>query len=127
MKFKVVEKANPINREAPKKFYAQIVTEGETTMDDLVQEIEKFSALSEPDIRGVIIAFENAIQKKLAEGRIVRMEKMGSFYPSLSSVGEESAEKVTAHSIRAVRVNYRPGKRILDALKNCTKSKISGK
>ena len=32
-----------------------------------IVEIEKFSALSEPDIRGVISALENVIQNKLAD------------------------------------------------------------
>lgn len=124
MKYKAVAKANPRDRNEPQKFYAQCINDGEATIDELVAEIEKFSALSEPDIRGVIIAFENVMQLKLAAGKIVRLDKLGSFYPGLSSNGEETAEKVTASSIRSVKINYRPGKRILDALKNSVKHKV---
>lgn len=56
-------------------------------MDNLVKAIEKFSSLSEPDIRGVIIAIENVIQQQLVEGKMVRLDKLGSFYTSLSSHG----------------------------------------
>ncbi|GAB1415437.1 hypothetical protein MASR2M117_08430 [Paludibacter sp.] len=78
----------------------------------MVQEIEKFSSLSEPDIRGVIIALENAIQNKLASSRIVRMEKLGTFYPTLSNEGTEKAEDITSVSIKSVGINYRPGDRL---------------
>ncbi len=123
MKFKPVQKANPQNR-TEKKWYAQIVIEGESTIDELVSDIEKFSALSEADIRGVILALENVAQTKLAEGRIVRFDKIGSLYPSLSSHPSETEDKVDASKIKSVKVNFRPGKRILQALQNADKKKV---
>jgi predicted histone-like DNA-binding protein len=123
--YKVVEKGQPgVVGGGEKKFYAQIVNGKEVTMDELVAEIEKFSALSEADIRGVIIALENTIQSKLAQSRIVRLEKLGSLYPSISSSGELEAEKVNGNTIRRVSVNYRPGKRIINALKEAGFNKV---
>jgi hypothetical protein len=43
----------------------------------LVKDIEKFSALFEADIRGVISALEIVIQNNLSERGIVRLEKIG--------------------------------------------------
>jgi len=118
IKYRVISKGQPgVVGGGTQKFYANIATDGEVTMDDLVKEIEKFSALSEPDIRGVVIALENSIQSKLADSKIVRLEKLGTFYPTLSSEGKDAAEKVDAKSVRKVGVNYRPGKRILDAMR----------
>lgn len=126
IEYKVVEKAQPgVAGGGVKKFYAQIANGKEATIDELVAEIEKFSALSEADIHGVIISLENVIQNKLAQGRIVRLEKLGSLYTSISSTGEESEDKVSANSIRKVGVNYRPGKRIIDAIKNAGFTKKS--
>ncbi|WP_163708886.1 HU family DNA-binding protein [Mangrovibacterium lignilyticum] len=117
--YKVVEKGQPgILGGGEKKFYAQIVYGKEVTVDELVKEIERFSALSEADIRGVIIALENVIQDKLSQSRIVRFEKLGSLYPSISSNAEERLDDVDLYTIKKVSVNYRPGKRILDAMKN---------
>lgn len=124
MKFKAVEKVNPLKPHEPKKWYAQIVTGDEVSMDEIVKEIEKFSALSEPDIRGVIIGLENVVQNKLSEGRIVRFDRLGSLYPSLSSSPSEKEEEVTEANIKSVKVNFRPGKRILDAMKNAIKKKV---
>ena len=124
--FKPVEKGQPgVIGGGEKKFYAQIVFGKEATIDELVADIEKFSALSEADIRGVIIALENVIQNKLSQSRVVRLEKLGSLYPSISSNGADTAEKLSANSIKRVSVNYRPGKRIVNALENAGFKKVS--
>ncbi|GIZ14193.1 HU family DNA-binding protein [Capnocytophaga catalasegens] len=118
IKYKVIEKGQPgVAGGGTKKFYANVVTEGELSVDDLVKQIEKFSALSEADIRGVIIALENVIQQGLADSKIIRLEKLGSLYPTLSSNGVETEKDFTTHQIKSVGVNYRPGTRIIAAMK----------
>ena len=113
IKFKAIEKGQPgVVGGGTKKFYASIVIDGEATVDEIVRDIEKFSSLSEPDIRGVILALENVIQTKLSDGKIVRLEKLGSFYPSISSKGENSQAEVTSDSVKEVSINYRPGDRL---------------
>ena len=125
IKWKTIQKVQPgVTGGGAKKHYASIVTDGEVTIDDLVKEIEKFSALSEPDIKGVIIALENVIQNKLADSKIVRLDKLGTFYPTLSSEGKETAEKVSAGSIKKVGVNYRTGARILATMKEAGFKKV---
>lgn len=117
IKFKAIEKAQPgVAGGGDKKWYAQIVYGEEVTMDELVKEIEKFCSLTEPDIRGVITALENVIQDKLSASRIVRMERLGSFYPALSSGAELEEAKVDAVTIKKASVNYRPGDRIVKAV-----------
>ncbi|NMR33094.1 DNA-binding protein [Chryseobacterium aquaticum] len=117
IKYTVIERGEPgVTGGGTKKWYAQVKYDGEMTIDNLVDEIEKFSALSEADIRGVIIALENVIQKELVNGKIIRLDKLGSFYPSLSSSGATTSEGFTSSLIKGAKVNYRPGKRIVDAL-----------
>ncbi|MBT0608235.1 HU family DNA-binding protein [Aequorivita echinoideorum] len=120
IKYKLVQKVEPgVAGGGNRKWYASIVNDGEVTIDDLVSEIEKFSALSEPDIKGVIIALENVIQKALADSKVVRLEKLGSLYPSISSKGSDNENAFSANTmIEKVSVRYRAGKRILDAMKN---------
>ena len=117
IKYKVIEKAQPgVAGGGIKKWYATIVTDGELTVDDLTNKIEKFSALSEADIRGVIIALENVIHEELINGKIIRLDKLGSFYPSLSSDGVANEKEFTVANIKSAKVNYRPGKRISNSL-----------
>jgi predicted histone-like DNA-binding protein len=125
IKYKVIQRVQPgVAGGGIKKFYAAIHNDGEITVDDLVKEIEKFSALSEPDIRGVIIALENVIQNKLADTKTVRLERLGTFYPTLSSEGKNTADEVTSQAIKSVGVNYRPGTRILSTMRNASFKKV---
>lgn len=119
IKYKLIEKSQPgVTGGGTKKWYAQIVNENELTTDGLAKKIEKFSALSEPDIRGVIIAVENELQEAFAEGRIVKLDKLGTFYPTLSSEGVTNPDDFNADShIKGIKVNYRPGSRITGSMK----------
>lgn len=118
IKYNVVAKPQPgIAGGGTKKWYASVKADGEVTIDELTKAIEKFSALSEADIRGVIIALENVIVDELANGKIIRLDKLGSFYPSLSSNGAATEKEFNSSLIKGAKVNYRPGKRINDALK----------
>lgn len=122
IKYKLIEKGQPgVVGGGVKKWYANSVNDGEMSIDDLVKSIEKFSALSEADIRGVIFALENVIQEALADSKIVRLDKLGTLYTGISSEGTATAEEFNAQThIKSVKVNYRPGKRILDTLKNAS-------
>ena len=121
IKYKLIEKGQPgVAGGGTKKWYATIVTDGELTVDDLTNKREKFSALSEADIRGVMIALENVIYEELTNGKIIRLDKLGSFYPSLSSNGVANANDFTVADIKSAKVNYRPGKRISNSLLTAT-------
>jgi putative DNA-binding protein len=119
IKYKLIEKGQPgVAGGGTKKWYASIVTDGELDIDDIVKQIEKFSSLSEADIRGVVIAVENVIQEALADSKIVRLDKLGTFYPTLSSGGAATEKDFNQSLIKSAGVNYRPGKRILDSIKS---------
>ena len=125
IKYKIIQKGQPgVAGGGTKKYYASAVNDGEFTIDEMVKEIEKFSALSEPDIKGVIIALENVIQTQLSNSKVIRLEKLDSFYPTLSSEGEETADKVDHHSVKRLGINYRPGTRILSAMKDAGVKKV---
>ncbi|MSN86263.1 HU family DNA-binding protein [Riemerella anatipestifer] len=118
IKYKVIERVQPgVAGGGDKKWYASVTTDGEVGIDDLTKQIEKFSALSEADIKAVIIALENVIQNALADSKIVRLEKLGTLYPTLSSGGATTEKDFNQSLIKSVGVNYRPGKRILDSMK----------
>ncbi|RWU07688.1 HU family DNA-binding protein [Pedobacter chitinilyticus] len=121
IRYTMTEKAEPgVLGGGTKKWYARVIMDGEISIDDLSKQIEKFSALSEPDIRGVIIALENVIQEYLVNGKVIRMDKLGSFYPGLSSGGAATKEEFNSTFIKEAYVTYRPGQRIRDALKTAT-------
>lgn len=126
IKFKPALRAQPgVAGGGEMKYYAHIVFSGEAIVDDLVADIEKFSALSEADIKGVIISLENVMQTRLSNGQIIRLDKMGTWYPSIKSTASDSPDKVTRRNITKVSVNYRAGKRILAKMNETVFEKVA--
>ena len=74
-------------------------------------------ALNEPDILGVIVVLENVTQNKLADSKIVRLERLGTLYPSLKSEDRYKEEEIDAKVVRSLGANYLAGARLLKALK----------
>jgi predicted histone-like DNA-binding protein len=108
-----------------KKQYDFIIYDRPLITDKIVKEIEKFSSLSEPDIRGVIIALENVIQDKLYDGKIIRFKRLGTLYPSIHSTGVATEEEVVSPIIKKVTIRYRPSDRLRESLKIAKLSKVT--
>jgi len=126
IKYNIVQKPEPgVAGGGVKKWYASAKTDGELNIDDLTKEIEKFSALSEADIRGVIIALENVIVNQIVNSKIIHLDRLGSFYPSLSSSGAATEADFKMSLIRKAKIIFRPGLRILIALKAVKFSKAN--
>ncbi|MGV4470833.1 HU family DNA-binding protein, partial [Ornithobacterium rhinotracheale] len=124
--YNVVERGQPgVKVVGTKMFSSTVVNDVEYSIYDLVKQIEKFSALSEADIRGFIIALENVIQDSLAAGKIIRLDKLGSLYATLSSGAADTEKDFHSGLIKKVGVNYRPGKRILDSMKAAGFEKVA--
>jgi len=78
-KYVVVERPNPRDANAPKKFYAHAKSRGEITIQEIAAEIAKMSTVSTIDAIAVLEAFKQVIPQHLAEGKIVRLGNFGAF------------------------------------------------
>lgn len=118
VKFKVIERGQPgVVGGGEKKFYASANMSGELTLDGMTKSIEKISTVSGADIRAVLYAMVDVLQDSLADGEIVRLGELGSLRVSISSNGEDTAEKVNKNSIKSSKVVFTPGKDIKTMLK----------
>ena len=61
----------------------------------------------------------------LADGRIVRLDALGSMQVSLSSEGFETEEEVSGAAIRSGRVLFRPGPKLRNMLKTLSFKKVA--
>jgi predicted histone-like DNA-binding protein len=117
IKFNVIEKGHPsIAGSGEKKFYASSATKGELTLNGLTKGIEKISTASGADIRAVVYAMVDVMKDALAEGKIVRLGYLGSLRISLSSNGEDAADKVTHNSIKGAKTIFTPGTQLKEML-----------
>lgn len=115
--FSVIAKINPLKPNDPRKFYANIIGEGKTTLHDLAKYASMTSTVSKADILAVLESTFTKIADDVADGKIVYVGEYFTLQAGGSSEGKDAAEEVTAASIKSLRTIFRPGKMIKDALK----------
>lgn len=115
--FNVIQKRNPQDPNAPQKFYADIVGDGKTNLQDLAKYASTISTVSKADILAVLESTFSKIADDVADGKIVYVGEYFTLQAGGSSEGKDTAEEVTSSSIKSVKTIFRPGKMIKDALK----------
>jgi predicted histone-like DNA-binding protein len=126
--YELVERPNPQDDKAPKKFYAQVVSSGELTMRELSKEIaSRSTTVSDTDALAVLNDLTHILAARLAEGLIVRLGTFGDFAISISSTGVEVEKKFTAANIHSPKILFRPGVDLQEMLKNLQYQKVARK
>ena len=110
VKFNVVERGNPANREAPKKFYPSVASTGRKTLRQMAGRISQISTVSSTDTMAVLEALLNVIPEELAAGNIVELGDFGNFWLKANSEGSDTAEAVRASNITNLLPRFNPGK-----------------
>lgn len=119
VRFNVVERGNPANPTAPKKWYPSIDSSGRKTLRQMAERISQISTISTADTMAVLEALLTVIPEELAAGNIVELGDFGSFWLRIESDGVETADEVRSSQIQNVLPRFNPGKefkRVLDAI-----------
>ena len=116
VKFNIVERGNPSNLQAPKKFYPSIQSSGRVTTRQLAEQAAKESTMSPADIMGAIESFLSIIPSELAKGNIVELGDFGSFWLKSTSDGAATADEVRASQITSLMPRFNPGKQFKHVL-----------
>ena len=90
------------------KYYAQIAHTTPVMRKDVINAIEKLTSLSSSDVKSCLDALEYQVTHYLQQGRTVRLGDLGSFRPTISSLGTTELEKCNANLIRRVRCRFTP-------------------
>jgi len=120
IKYTPVQRPNPRDPSAPRKFYANVKFDGEVSLRELADHIAEISTVSPIDTLAVLESLIQVIPRFLMDGNIVRLGEFGSYYVTLSSHGVDTADDVTASIIKKVNVQFRPGKLIKTMIKSAT-------
>ena len=88
IKVNVVAKSNPLDKEAPSKFYANAVHGKRVNLEEMSKKIAKRCSLREGDVYGVLIQMMVIFTEEVSEGNIVSLGELGSFWLNLSSQGK---------------------------------------
>jgi predicted histone-like DNA-binding protein len=116
VKFNVVERGNPSNQAAPKKFYPSIESSGRKTMRELAAQISQISTVSSVDTMAVLEALLTIIPQELVAGNIVELGDFGNFWLKANADGADTAEAVRATQITTLLPRFNAGQEFKKAL-----------
>jgi predicted histone-like DNA-binding protein len=118
MKYRLVQKANPLEPETKRKWYASPVKEGTINNYQLSKGIAGKSSLTRGAVMNVIENMVDEIPRYLIEGYSVNLNNFGTLRLSLSSEGVSSPAEFTADNIRNMRVVFTPSPEFKKALQD---------
>ena len=109
IKFNLIQRGNPSNQEAPKKFYATVKSQGKRDINYLARRIAEISTVSSIDVKAVLEAFITVVPQELADGRTVRLGDFGSFRVIVSSEGVLHEKDFTTSKIKNAKISFTKG------------------
>jgi predicted histone-like DNA-binding protein len=116
MKYKLVQRKNPLQPTAPQKYYAAAVNEGSFSLKDFAREIEGRSSLTKGDIENVLENFAAECPTFLMLGYSLPLGALGTFRLSVRSEGVANPNEFTVSHIRGVKVIFTPSVEFKEAL-----------
>ena len=117
IKYNIVERGNPSNREAPKKYYPSIRSSGRVTTREMAEMAADRSTLTTADMMAAIETFLSIVPQQLAKGNIVELGEFGSFWLKSTADGATVPDEVGADQITSILPRFIPGKRFRKTLK----------
>jgi len=124
IKFNVIERPNPQDREAPRKFYPSIQASGRKSLRQLSKRITQMCTVTGPDTMAVLESMLEIIPEELADGNIVELGDFGSFWLRNSADGVDQEEEASASQVTNILPRFIPGKEFKKALKGVDFEKI---
>jgi predicted histone-like DNA-binding protein len=116
MKYKLVERKNPQNRQAAGKLYAIPVNDGKVSQKAVSADIVAISSLSRGDVGNVIDCLTDTVPKYLLMGRSVSLGDLGTLRITFTSEGVDTADEFTVGKIKGARVLFTPSPTLRKAI-----------
>ena len=124
--FKAVERRNPQLPDDPKKFYPLVKSTGTIDVRTISEELSDASTLNSVDIRAVLFGLEKSLLKYLQDGYIVKFGDLGTFRPSVSGTGADTADELTASSVTKKRILFSPSPLLKRTVATAPVKKVQG-
>ena len=120
----MVPKKNNLVSPPITKYYPCAVHTGEEDLDSLSEIVASRSSLSKADCYGVIIAMTQVIGESLSEGRIVKIDNLGTFQITLKGLPADSPEDLGKASIKGANIIYKPSRNMKQTIKQLKYKRI---
>jgi predicted histone-like DNA-binding protein len=107
VKLKKIQRKNPQNV-AESKWYLTQEKAGTVGMAEIAKEIEGRSALSLGDVQSALSNLVELLPLFLRLGQTIKLEGFGSFHISVASEGTVTADELSVHQVKGVKLVFLP-------------------
>lgn len=115
--YKKILRKNPQDKTSAGKYYPQLVTRGNSVGLEYVADImQRFSSLSQGDIKNVLDNFVEAMHIALASGVSVNIADFGVFRLAVKAEGRDTKKECSAKCIKMVKMNFRASSSVKPSL-----------
>jgi predicted histone-like DNA-binding protein len=116
--FNTVERANPQNKTAPKKWYPSLKSISMVREKEVAKLIAEETTLNRKEVEMALDQFQKVLLRLLLDSHSVQLGDWGSFRLTCNGEGVETVEEVSARQIKGLNIRFTPGAEIRDALAN---------
>ena len=118
MKYRLIQKANPLEPDSKRKWYASPVKSGTINNYQLSKGIASKSSMTRGAVLNVIENMVDEMPRLLTEGYCVILNNLGTLRISLSSNGVDDPSNFTSDNIKNTKVIFTPAPEFKKTLQN---------
>ena len=122
--FKPVPKTTSIKSVNNKIYHAKTITNGTLEFEALLKIISKKSNIHYADCMRFFLYFEETLKEELENGKIIRLNELGSLQIGATAKSVSSIDEVTAATITKPHINFRTGKEFKKILETLVFKKV---
>ncbi|MDR0831015.1 MAG: HU family DNA-binding protein [Prevotellaceae bacterium] len=115
-----VERANPQNRTAPKKWYPSLKTIEQIGEKEVARQISDETTLNPKEAEMALDQFRKVLVRNLLDSKSVQLGDWGAFHLTCSGEGSATRDEVSGAKIKKLNVQFTLGKELQDALAGAT-------
>lgn len=117
---KPVQRVNPSDKSAAKKWYVTQVTTALVDETQVAMDLADETTLNPSEAMMAIRQLRKILLRRLLGGESVKLGNWGSFSVTLSSTGVATKEEVNAKNIKSVNLNFQPDEAFKNDLQKAT-------
>lgn len=118
--FKKIERINPRDTKAPKKWYATLKSIGLKKEKEIAILASEGTTLDPKEAQLAYSRFGKIVLRALLDGHTVEIEDFGTFRLTIHSEGTDKKEELTANNIKGVNIRFIPDKSTKETLQKAT-------
>ncbi len=111
-----VQRANPLKKEEPKKWYPVLKSVGMMEEKEVARKISDETTLNPKEAEMALAQLEKVLIDALLNGQTVSIGSWGSFQLTLHAEGSDTEKEVNPAKIKKINVRFQAGKALKEAI-----------